>query len=136
MLGVVRCAADEPEVRFHGLFAVRRVLLREERCLVGRRVLEAVLTSSYCSCDSGEAYADTHLLGRYRSRAGYFFTQIHAVAVGVLRLRYAVCAQQHLRTTVLTVLTRFTQCAGYRINTGTPINICHDMPPMLYLRSA
>ena len=49
VLGVVRCAADGPEVRFHGLFAVRRVLLREERCLVGRRVLQAVLTSSDCN---------------------------------------------------------------------------------------
>ena len=59
MLRIVGSGADGPEVTLHGLFAVRRVFLREERCLVGRRVLEAVLTSSDCSCDSGEAYADS-----------------------------------------------------------------------------
>ena len=104
--------------------------------LVGRRVLEAVLTSSDCSCDSGEAYADTHLLGSHRSRAFHFLTQVNAVTVAAGGLCYTVCAKQHFCTAVLAVLTRFTQCAGYRINTGTPFYFCHFLLTMFRLRPA
>ena len=49
MLLVVDSAADSPEVRLHGFLALRQILLCEEGCVVGRDVLQILLTIFHSS---------------------------------------------------------------------------------------
>ena len=130
MLRIIRSGADGPEVGLHGLFAVRRVLLREERSLVGRCELEAVLTGSDCGCDSGEAYADTHLLGRHRSRAGYG-TQAAHVEAGAIRVGgfgHTVGCQDHLLVTgVLRLFVDFGEGTADGLDRVSPFYFCQNL---------
>ena len=69
VLGVVLGAFEHPEVRRHGLFAVRGVALGEERCLVGVDLHEIFRTEAYGAADGGEACTSCELIGQRRCRA-------------------------------------------------------------------
>ena len=129
MFSIIGSGTYRPEVGLHGLFAVRRVLLREERCLVRRGELQAVLTSSYGCCDSGEAYAETHLLGRHRSRAGYG-AQAADVEAGASRaggFGYTVGCQDHLLVTgVLRLFVDFGEGTADGLDRVSPFYFCHN----------
>ena len=123
--GVVLIPADFPQVSFHRAFASGGVLLLEEGCAVGCDLRE-ILDTLVDSCQYlGEASARCELFRGHCRRAFHFLSQIHAVTVGVLRRCHTVRAEKHLLAAVLRVRTRFTQCAGYIVDTGTPFYFCH-----------
>ena len=126
VLGVVGIAADLPVLRLQGLLATCGVALCKESLLVLGDLGDVLRAVADCRCYRGESYSSEKLVSTRRRAALHFLTQVQAVAVRVLRSCYTVRAQQHFRTTVLTVLTGFTQCAGYVIDTGTPFYFCHN----------
>ena len=64
VLLVVQLTADHPEVRLHGLLAVRGVLLREESRLIGGDVRQVILALQHHRSDCAELVTDVHLFGR------------------------------------------------------------------------
>ena len=127
MLSVVLVAADEPVVGLHGLLATGEVLLSDEGLLVASDLGEILAALVHHLRYGREAHTcEEFVLGRAGTAFG-FLAQVQAVTIRVLSCRYAVGSKQHLGTTVLAVLTGFTQCAGNGIDTGTPIYFCHGM---------
>ena len=61
MLCVVSVTADLPEVSLEGLLTQRRVLLSEERCLVGTQRAQVLRTNRNLLRYRFEAYADQRL---------------------------------------------------------------------------
>ena len=55
-----------------------------------------------------------------------FAADVHAVAVAARGSRYAVRAEEHLLTRVLSGLGGFGECAGYGVDTGTPFYFSHS----------
>ena len=107
VLLVVLVATYLPVVRLEGLFAVGKILLREERCLVRRHQRQVLAAGFDGRCYRSEASASAQLIRARRSAALYFLTQVQAVAIRVFGSRYAVGRKQHFCTTVLTILTGF-----------------------------
>ena len=122
---VVRRSADVPTVRLQGLQATRLVFLRVERRDVLCGLRHVLATGSYSAGDRREACTLCLLVSGDGCRTFHFLAQIQAVAVATCGRGDAVRAKQHLCAAVLTTLTRFTQCAGYTVNTGTPFYFCH-----------
>ena len=87
MLGIIRLAANFPQVRLHGLFATGLILLSREVLLVRGDLVQIALTSLHSSCHSGEASTSIQLIGRQRS--GTFvdvgLADVQAGAVRALR---------------------------------------------------
>ena len=104
---VQRICYNVPQVLLDGLVAVRAVLLRLERLLVLHHLLNVLATRSHSLADTREQGASSLLFSADRSRAGDFRADVHTVAVRVRGRRGTVRTKQHLRTTVLTVLTGF-----------------------------
>ena len=69
MLLIVGCCADRPEVRLHRLFAAGSVLLSEEGSLVGRDVLQVVLTFSNGCRNGCETSTNCQLFVGWKGRA-------------------------------------------------------------------
>ena len=111
-------AADAPVPLFHGLCAVRLVLLSDEGLLVGRDLREVMTALSDHRSNTDKAVADLVLTLRKRSRAFHRSTEIDAVALVRGRCSGTVRREQHLLAAVLTALTGFGQCAGHMINSG------------------
>ena len=118
MLGIIRLAADFPEVSLHGLLTTRLILLSSEVDLVLSDRVQIALTSLHSSRNSGEASAYIQLFGRQRGGTLHFVAQVETVAGIALRCRYAVGGEQHLRTRMLAALAGFAQCAGDTVDTG------------------
>jgi hypothetical protein len=76
--------------------------------------------------DSGETLTDRDLLRGRFAYTFHFLAQVQAVTLIALGRGYAVRAKEHFGARVLTALARFTQCAGYAVDTGTPFYFCHD----------
>ncbi len=125
VLGVVSLTADLPEVRVEGLFASCRVLLGLEGLLVGSdrgEVNRAICDRCFHCCEAG-TYLD--LLGGQSSRTFGLLAQIKAVTLIAFGGCYTVGAEEHFGARMLTVLARFTECSGYRVDTGTPFYFSH-----------
>ena len=122
---VIRRRFEAPQIRAHRLLAAGGVFLRLEGGLVGCNLADILRAGSDGGGDSTEALTLLHLRSLYGRGTHSLGAQIQAVAVRVGGLRYAVRSQQHLGAAVLTVLTRFTECTGYTVNTGAPIYMCH-----------
>ena len=125
VLCVVRLATHFPQVRVEGLAAVGVVLLRLVRTLVssdGGQVGSTVL--NHCAY-RGETLTRDDLQFVQRSRTLGFLPQEDTVTIGVLRRCRTVRTKQHFLTTVLGIRPRFTQCTGYRVNSGAPLYFCH-----------
>ena len=122
---VVFVAAHFPEVRFHRFLASGGVFLRLEIDLVLGNLREIRLTGFDSRCHGAEACACIEFAGRERGAAFHFLTQEKTVTIRVFRSCYTVGTKQHLVTAVLRAGSRFTQCAGYAVNTGTPFYFCH-----------
>ena len=125
MLGVVLVSTDFPQVLRQGLATTGGVALREERGVVLVDLHEVFATQCHCLAYRIEACSDEQLLCRWIGRALHLAADIHAVTVIARGSRYAVGAQEHFGTRVLTALARFGECSGYAIDTGTPIYFCH-----------
>ena len=74
-------AADAPVPLFHGLCAVRLVLLRDEGLLVGRDLRQVMTALLDHRCHADEAVADLVLTLRQRRGAFHRGTEIDAVAL-------------------------------------------------------
>ena len=83
MLGIVGIAADFPEVSLEGCFAVRSVLLCDERSLVGSDVHQVSLTSRYRCAYCGETRTSVGLLGGQRRGAVIRISVLDVQARGV-----------------------------------------------------
>ena len=132
MLCIVRVAADLPEVRLEGLLAERRVLLRQERCLVGTQRAQVLRAERYCLRYRLEAYADQRFVRARRSGA---FVRIRLADIQSLTIRvrsrcHAVGTDQVRAVVVTFCFLRFCQCSGYRINTGRKSCYCHSLLAM------
>ena len=133
MLGVVLVTADLPVVCFHGLLATGKVLLNHEVDLVLGDLRQILLALVHHLRYRREAHTCKQLvLGRTRATLG-FLAEVQPVTVGVLGGRYAVGAEEHFGTAMLSAFTRFTQCAGNRINTGAPFYFCHFVSALFSL---
>ena len=73
--------ADAPVPLFHGLCAVRLVLLRDEGLLVGRDLRQVMTALNDHRCHADEAVADLMLTLRQRRGALHRYTEIDAVAL-------------------------------------------------------
>ena len=125
VLRVILLTTYVPEVRFHGLFASGGVALSEERCLVGTDLHQVLGAQAHCCSYLREARASGELFRLRLGRALHLAADIHAVT-GIARGgRYAVRAQEHFLTVVMTGFGRFGECSGYAVDTGTPIDFCH-----------
>ena len=122
---VVFAAAHFPEVRFHRFLASGSVFLRLEIDLVLGNLHQVGLAGLDSRCHGAEACACIEFVGRERGAAFHFLTQEKTVTIRILRSCYTVGTKQHLVTAVLRAGSRFTQCAGYAIDTGTPFYFCH-----------
>ena len=118
MLLIPLLTADTPIPLFHGLCAVRLVLLREEGLLVSRDLREIVRALLDHRCHADKAVADLVLTLRQRRAAFHRSTEIDAVALVGGGCCGSVRREQHLLAAVLTALSGFGQCAGYMINSG------------------
>ena len=118
MLLIPLLSANFPIPLFHGLCAVRLVLLREEGLLVGRDLREIVRALLDHRSNADEAVADLVLTLRQRRAAFHRSTEIDAVALVGGRCSGSLGREQHLLAAVLTALSGFGQCAGYMINSG------------------
>ena len=107
MSEIILISADFPEVRLHRALASGSVFLLLERDLVLGDLHQVGLTGLDGRRDSGEACTSVELVGRERGAAFHFFTQIHAVTVGVLGCCDTVGTKQHLCTRVLRATARF-----------------------------
>ena len=136
MLRIICFATKLPEVRIHRLLASGSIFLREESSLVLRDLVQIVRTVPNGLTHSRKTRSHCHLAGRGRRAALRLLAQIQAVTIGVLGRRYTVGAKQHFLTAVLTILTGFTQCAGYTVDTRAPFYMCHFAPTMFYIRLA
>ena len=125
MLRIILIATNLPQVSLHGLFASGSVLLRCESDLVVGNLREIRLAGLDSRCHGAEACACIEFVGRERGAAFHFLTQEKTVTIRVLRGCYTVGTKQHFVTAVLRVGSRFAQCAGYAVNTGTPFYFCH-----------
>ena len=96
---IVLRGADVPQVLLHG----RVVGLSLEGRLVLGDLTLVVSTGVHHAGDSAEAGALSNLVGRRSGLTDYFLTQVQFVAVRTGRGRYAVRAQQHFLTAVLTL---------------------------------
>ena len=131
MLSIVCLAFHHPIPRFQRLLASGEVLLGDEGLLIVRDLAQVLTTIADSRCNRCKAYACIQFTGARCRAALYFLTHVDAIAVWVLRCCYAVRTKQHLRAAVLAVLTRFTQCAGYTIDTGAPFYFCHSCVTIL-----
>ena len=125
MLCVIRLAFHHPVPRFHRAFTTGSVLLGKEGLLVCSDLGEVFATGVHRTCYRRETDACHLLVLRRTGAALHFLSQEQAVTVGVLGGRYTVGSKQHLVARVLPCFTRFTQCAGYRIDTRAPFYMCH-----------
>ena len=126
VLLVVLLTADVPVPCLHGLDTAGRVLLCEEGCLVGCDLHQVFAARTYGCCDFREARASCELFRLRHRRTLYLAADIDAVT-GVARGgRYAVRAQEHFLTVVMTGFGRFGECSGYAVDTGTPVNFSHS----------
>ena len=113
MLGVIRIAADLPEVGAHRLLAVSGVPLCEEGLLVGSDVHQVCFTCLDSGCYCGEAGTSVKL---FRCRQGGTFVavcikRVDALTVGVLRCCRTVSHHQIITVVVPVGLFRAFQCA-------------------------
>ncbi len=133
MLSIVRIAFDHPVPCLHGLLTTGEILLRKEGLLVSGDLGQIFLALIHHLRHRREADACEQLILRRGCCAFGFLAEVEAVTLVTLRGGYAVRTQQHFGTAVLTILTGFTQCTGYTINTGAPFYMCHVMSATLYL---
>ena len=126
MLVVVRRELERPEVGFLGTLATRLVFLCQESDVVRTDLRHILCTGRDCSSYSREAVANPHLVRSGRSGTFDLLSQEQSVTITTRGRRYTVRAEQHLLTAMLSAFTGFTQCAGYGIDTGTPIYFCHS----------
>ena len=128
MLSIVLLAADVPEVRVHGLLAVRLILLRLEGDLILRDRHQVALTSLHSRTNCGEASASVELIGGHRSGTVVLAYHVDTGADGVGRRCYTVGSQQCAGViTVRRALFRsLGQKAGYELNTLGPFYFCHS----------
>lgn len=133
MSGIIGLHFEFPEVALHGALAVRLFTLCQEVLLVSGHLGEVLTTLCNGSCHGLEPDAVRFLGLRESTLALYLATKIQTVAVIAGCLCYAVCTKQHLLTTVLRVLTRFSQCTGHGIDTGTPFNFSHSLLAMTFV---
>ena len=63
-----------------------------------------------------------------------FLAEVESVTVFRLGCCGTVRTEQHLGAAVLSVLSGFTQCTGYTIDTGTPFYFCHFARAILVRR--
>ncbi len=122
--------ADHPQIRAHGFLAVRVVFLGIERCQVTGDLRQILLTCLHRTCHCRETRTLCLFVRCDRGGTFHFLAEVQAVAIAAGGRRYAVRTKQHLRAAVLPVLTGFTQCAGYTIDTGTPFYFCHSCSAM------
>ena len=127
MLSIVLIAADLPVVSTHRLLTARSVTLRQEVDLVLRDQREVFATSVHCLRYCCETCACVDLVYRRHGAALHFPTHIQAVAVFAGSGCPAVSSEQHVLAAVLTTLTWFCQCTGYRVDTGAPLYFCHSL---------
>ncbi len=121
---IIFSAADEPEVGLHRLLAVRQVALCEEVNLVLGDLGQVLFTRRYHRTYGLETLTSSHLFRFERRRTLHFLSQIQSVTIAALRSCRTVCTKQHLCTTVLSVLSGFTQCARHMVDTRTPFYFC------------
>ncbi len=127
VLLVVLGTTDGPVPCFHGLDTAGSVLLCEEGCLVGCDLHQVLAARANHAAHFREARASSELTCLRRGRALYLAADIDAVT-GVARGgRYAVRAQEHFLTVVMTGFGRFGECSGYAVDTGTPLYFCHSL---------
>lgn len=131
---IILVATNLPQVSLHGLFASGGVFLGLEVDLVLGDLREIRLAGLDSRCHGAEACACIEFVGRERGAAFHFLTQEKTVTIRVLRGCYTVGTKQHFVTAVLRVGSRFAQCAGYAVNTGTPFYFCHFVSVILYPR--
>ena len=139
MLGIIRLAANFPQVSLHGFFAAGRVLLCREVDLILSDQVQIALTSLHSSRYSGEACAYIQLVGR--QRGGTFvtvcFEGVDALTVGVRGCRSAVGGNEIVTVVVTILFFRSFQGAGDGFDTRrTYFHNCHFLPTMFRLRSA
>ena len=125
MFLIVLSTTNEPIIGLEGLFAIGKILLREERLLVRRHQRQVLAAGFDRRCYSSEASASAKLVCSRRGGTLHLAADIDAVTVTARGGRGAVRAQEHLFAGVLTALARFGECSGYRVNTGTPLYFCH-----------
>ena len=118
---VVLASAYEPQVSLHRLLAVSEVLLCKEVNLVLGNLRQVFLTCRYHRTYGLEALTSSHLFRFERRRTLHFLSQVQSVAIAALRRCRTVCTKQHLCTTVLSVLSGFTQCARHMVDTRNSI---------------
>ena len=118
MLGIVSLFLQFPEEGFHGLFAIRLILLSCESGLVSGDLHEVFGTSCYCCCHRREAVTNTRLFGTQRS--GAFVTlgakRIDALTIGVRGCCFAVGCHQIITVVVTVLFLRSFQCARDRLD--------------------
>jgi len=131
VLGVVGLTADFPEVSVEGFLTSCRVLLGLEGLLVGTdrgEVNRAICNGCLHRCEAGTC---RDLLGGQSSRTFGLLAEVQTVTLIAFGGCYAVGAEEHFGARMLTVLARFTECAGYRVDTGTPFYFCHSRVAIL-----
>ena len=111
-------SADAPVPLFHGLCAVRFVLLRDEGLLVGRDLRQVMTARLDQRSNADEAVADLVLTLRQRRSPLNRLTEVDAVAITRGGRSGAVGREQHLLAAVLSVFLGFGQSAGNVVNTG------------------
>ena len=125
--GVVRGHLEAPQILFHGLLAARSVFLGIEGNLILSDLGEILRTVCYCGRNGCEALTDFTLVSGDRRAAFHLLAQVKTVTLRVGGRCYTVGTKQHLLTAVLGIRSRFAQCAGYAVYSGTPYYICHNL---------
>ena len=125
MLLIPLRAADAPIPLFHGLCAVRLVLLSDEGLLVGRDLREVMTALLNHRCNADEAVADLVLTLGQRRGAFHRYTEVQTVALVRGGRSGSVRREQHLLAGVLSVFLGFGQSAGNVVNTGGIGYTCH-----------
>ena len=139
MLGIIRLAADFPEVSLHGLLTTRLILLSREVDLILSDRVQIALTSLHSSCHGAEACASIQLVGRQRGATfvTVCFEGVDALTVGVRGCRSAVGGNEIVTVVVTILFFRSFQGSGDGFDTRrTYFHNCHFLPTMFHLRSA
>ena len=126
MLSIVLLTAHLPEVSIEGFLTGGEVLLSLEGLLIRRDGGQVLGTSLHRCTNRCETQTCIDLILAQVGRALRFLTEIKAVTLIALGRCHAVRTEEHFGTRVLTALARFTECAGYRVDTGAPFCFCHN----------
>ena len=125
MRSIVGGHLEAPQVLFHGLLAARLVFLGVEGNLILGDLRQILRTIGYCGSYGREAVADVTLVSGDRRAVFHLLAQVKTVTLRVRGRCYTVGTKQHFLTAVLGIRSRFAQCAGYAVYSGTPYYICH-----------